>query len=67
MQRSVALHADDPIGNDEMRRNSGIDIEDASIDALPKQQVFRPTVCSAPDAAPNRFFMLSVTPAQWWR
>ena len=41
MQRPVALHADDPVGYDEMRRNSGIDIEDASINALPMQQVLR--------------------------
>jgi len=47
MQRPVALRADDPIGYDEMRPNSGIDIEDASINALPMQQVFRLTVGSA--------------------
>jgi hypothetical protein len=37
MQRPVALHADDPIGDDEMRGNSGIDTQDASIDAFPMQ------------------------------
>ena len=40
MQRPVALQANDPVGNHEMRRNRGVDIEDASIDALPMQQVF---------------------------
>ena len=34
MQWPVALHANDPVGDDEVRWNSGVDIEDASIDAL---------------------------------
>jgi hypothetical protein len=64
MQRLVAVHTDDPVGNDEMRRNSGIDIEDASINALPMQQVFQLTVSNARRHA-DRFFILRVTPAQW--
>jgi hypothetical protein len=37
MHWPVALHANDPVGNDEARRNGGVDIEDASINALPKE------------------------------
>jgi len=40
MQRPVAFHANDPVGNDEMRRNRGVNVEDASINAFQCSRFF---------------------------
>ena len=47
VKRPIAFHGDDSIGDDEVRPNRGADVENASLDALPMENVFWPPVDGA--------------------
>ena len=47
VQRAVAFHGNDSIGNHEVRPNCRADVENASLDALPMENVFWPPVDGA--------------------
>src|SRR6266498_249674 len=49
VQGPVSFHRDDAVRDDEVHRYCGADIEDASVDALPMQDVLRPPVLRAGD------------------
>ncbi len=44
MERPIALHPNDSVGNDEVCRNRSVDIEYASLNPLAVQQVLRPAI-----------------------
>src|SRR6266542_1466578 len=51
VQGPVSFHRDDAVRDDEVHRYCRADIEDASVDALPMQDVLRPPVLRARDHA----------------
>jgi hypothetical protein len=65
VQRPVSLHGNDTVSNDEVHRCRRTDIENASMNALPAQNILGPAIFHARHDA-DMFFMPSVTPAQWW-
>src|ERR1017187_4389269 len=44
VQRPVALHRDHPIRDNEVDRHRGADVENAAMDPLPVEKVFRPAI-----------------------
>ncbi len=65
VQRPVAFHRHDSVRDDEMHRNCRTNIENAPVDSLPVQDILGQPYF-VPGTTPNMFFMLKVTPAQWW-
>ena len=44
VERTVSFHANDSVGDDEVRADCRTDVQDALVDARPMQNVLRPTV-----------------------
>jgi hypothetical protein len=44
VQRPVAFHRDHPIRDNEVDRRRGADVENAAMDPLPVEKVFRPAI-----------------------
>ena len=59
----VSFHCHDAVRDNEVDRNGGAQIENALLNALPVEDILRPSVSRA-GTTPNMFFMLRVTPDQ---
>jgi len=55
MQRSVAFHGHNAIRDHEMCGQRAVDIQDAPVDPLPMENVFRPAIDRAGDGAEHVF------------